>query len=137
MTWTLTPASTISPIMLYPHLSPFIIGVNSAVFDVAQSGSFDDMIMDKKKEQISKWKPKHKLRYAWQMTKGLSDIHSVGNIYNCSAIAHTDIKTNQYLWMDGVFKVSRHYKLLLFIKSNDGDNRTSTNNEVLFFSLTT
>ena len=82
--------------------------MNSAIFDVAKGGSFHDMVHDENKERISQWKPKDKLRYAWQMTKGLSDMHSFGNIYNSSAIAHTDIKCNQYLWMDGMFKVSVH-----------------------------
>jgi hypothetical protein len=62
------------------------------------------MIKDKK--TIKKWTIKDKLRYAWQMTKAVSDLHSVGNVHNSASISHTDIKSNQYLWINGMFKVS-------------------------------
>lgn len=79
---------------------------NSAIFDVAREGTLEDMLEDPDHEIISKWTPKDKLRYAWQATKALADVHSVGNIYNSAAISHTDVGPSQYLWIDGMFKLN-------------------------------
>jgi len=77
--------------------------VNSASFDLVTEGTLNDMMKDKK--QMSKLKSKHKLRYAWQIAKSLSDFHSVGNIHGSAAMAHTDITADQFLFFDGKFKV--------------------------------
>jgi hypothetical protein len=53
--------------------------VNTATFDLVTEGTLYDMIRDKK--QMSKLKSKHKLRYAWQIAKSLSDFHSFGNLF--------------------------------------------------------
>ena len=49
------------------------------------------MIEDEDNEIMSKWTSEDILRYAWQSTKALADVHSVGNIYNSAAIAHVRI----------------------------------------------
>lgn len=79
---------------------------NTAIFDVAREGSLEDMLEDPDRRVVSTWTPKDKLRYAWQVTKALADVHSVGNIYNSAAISHTDIGPSQYLWIDGMFKLN-------------------------------
>ena len=53
--------------------------VNTASFDLVTEGTLNDMLMDKK--EMSKLKSKHKLRYAWQIAKSLSDFHSFGNLF--------------------------------------------------------
>ena len=78
-------------------------GVNTAIFDYAADGNLEEMLGDR--HELSQWTSKHKLRYAWQISKGLADLHSVGNVHDSAAIAHTDISPDQYLWSDGMFKV--------------------------------
>lgn len=80
-----------------------IIGYTSSIFDYAPDGDFRAML---KKNTVKEWTPEQKLRYAWQMTKGLADMHSVGNKYGSAAMAHTDIKANQYLWLNGRFQLN-------------------------------
>jgi len=79
---------------------------NSAVFDVAKAGTLSDILEDEKRIVISTWKPADKLRYAWQITKAIADMHSIGNIHNSAAISHTDIASDQILWIDGMFKLN-------------------------------
>lgn len=80
-------------------------GTNTAVFDVAKEGTLLDILEDEQRKVISTWTPSHKLRYAWQITKAISDLHSIGNIHNSASISHTDISPDQILWIDGMFKV--------------------------------
>lgn len=75
----------------------------SSIFDFAPDGDFRAML---KKNIVKEWTPEQKLRYAWQMTKGLADMHRVGNKYDSAAMAHTDIKANQYLWLNGRFQLN-------------------------------
>lgn len=75
------------------------------MFDVAKAGTLSDILEDEKRIVISTWKPADKLRYAWQITKAIADMHSIGNIHNSAAISHTDIASDQILWIDGMFKV--------------------------------
>jgi serine/threonine protein kinase len=93
-----------------------ITGTNTAIFDVAKEGTLEDMLEDPDHNVISTWTPEDKLRYAWQITKALADVHSVGNIYNSAAISHTDIGPSQYLWIDGMFKVSHFNRGMNFVR---------------------
>jgi len=52
-----------------------IVQINTASFDFVTEGSLYDMLMDKK--QMSKLKSKHKLRYACQIAKSLSDLQAL------------------------------------------------------------
>jgi serine/threonine protein kinase len=81
-------------------------GMNTAVFDVAKKGTLADILDDHDRIEISTWTPSDKLRYAWQITKAVADVHEVGNIHNSAAIVHLDITPHQILWLDGMFKVS-------------------------------
>ena len=63
-------------------------GINTGVFDYSKAGNLDDMIDDEDKEIMSKWTSEDILRYAWQATKAVADVHSVGNVHNSAAIAH-------------------------------------------------
>jgi len=102
-----------------PHI-PNIYGycTNTAIFDVAKGGTLEDMLEDPDLKVISQWKPEDKLRYAWQVTKAVADVHSVGNIYNSAAISHTDIGPSQYLWIDGMFKLN-DFNRARFIRWDD------------------
>ena len=73
--------------------------VNSATFDYSPGGDLEKMLGND--PDLSK----HKLKYAWQLAKALSDVHSVGNIHDSAAMSHTDLSASQYLWFDGMFKV--------------------------------
>jgi hypothetical protein len=52
-----------------------ITGVNTAVFDYCEEGTIDDMLEDEDQKFMSTWTPAHVLRYAWQVTKALADVH--------------------------------------------------------------
>jgi len=64
------------------------------------------MTEDENKVEISSWTPTQRLRYAWQVAKAVADLHEVGNIYDSAAIAHTDISTDQFLWVNGMFQLN-------------------------------
>ena len=66
----------------------------------------EDMIYDDKKVEMSKWTAEHRLQYSWQVAKAMTELHSVGNIHDSAAISHTDVSTDQFLWVNGMFKVS-------------------------------
>lgn len=55
---------------------------------------------------MSKWTAEHRLRYSWQVAKAMTELHSVGNIHDSAAISHTDISTDQFLWVNGMFKLN-------------------------------
>ena len=82
-------------------------GGDSGIFQYSSVGNMETIIraVDKSERQ-QMWALKDMLRYAWQVAKALSEVHSVGNsIYQSPAIAHTDIDVDQFLWIDGMFKV--------------------------------
>jgi len=77
--------------------------VNTALFDFVDGGTLLDMLESK---VTLSWSSEEKLRYSWQLAKGLADLHSVGNVHGSAAIAHTDISPDQYLWFDNMFKLN-------------------------------
>ncbi len=42
-------------------------------------------------------------------------LKSVGNVHNSAAISHTDVRHDQYLWVDGMFKVSKFKTEIIFL----------------------
>jgi len=79
---------------------------NTALFDLAPNGTMEDMIYDDKKVEMSKWTAEHRLQYSWQVAKAMTELHSVGNIHDSAAISHTDVSTDQFLWVNGMFKLN-------------------------------
>lgn len=61
----------------FSHLLALIIqtGTNTAIFDYCAEGTIDDMLEDDDQKFMSTWTPKHVLRYAWQISKALADVH--------------------------------------------------------------
>mmetsp|Transcript_20399 Transcript_20399/g.30054 ORF Transcript_20399/g.30054 Transcript_20399/m.30054 type:complete len:438 (-) Transcript_20399:534-1847(-) len=74
--------------------------VNTATFDYSAGGDLEKMLGNDRLGND------HKLKYAWQFAKALSDVHSVGNIHDSAAISHADLSASQYLWFDGMFKLN-------------------------------
>ncbi len=62
-----------------------------------------------KSKRETLWSSEQMLRYAWQVAKALSEVHSVGSLHQAPAIVHTDIDIDQFLWIDGMFKVSAFF----------------------------
>jgi serine/threonine protein kinase len=84
-----------------------IIGADSGIFDYSQHGSMESIIHrtpHTKRKTI--WSNQQMLRYAWQISAALKDVHTIGGVNGYSAIAHTDVDIDQILWMDGMFKAS-------------------------------
>jgi hypothetical protein len=82
-------------------------GGDSGIFDYSHRGDMHSIIRDvHKSERGEMWSSEEMLRYAWQVSAALSDVHGVGTIHGSPAIAHTDIDADQFLWMDGMFKVN-------------------------------
>jgi hypothetical protein len=75
---------------------------NSGIFDFAPGGSLEDHIF----RQKEKWSSKQKLLYSWQAAAALADVHTLGMKNDHAAVAHTDITTDQFLWMDGMYKLN-------------------------------
>ena len=67
------------------------------------------MIRNIAKHPLEAWSDQENLRYAWQAAAAVSDLHSAGSRKGLPAISHTDLKTDQFIWIDGVFKVSLSY----------------------------
>ena len=76
--------------------------VNLGLFDFANSGDLENHIFSQ--DGGHTWTDEELLRYAWQVAKGLADVHAAGGDGK-TAISHTDVAADQYLWMDGMYKV--------------------------------
>jgi len=74
--------------------------INSGMFDFTPDGSLDDHIYSEEK-----WTKQQKLRFSWQATTALADVHGIGMRKDSASISHTDISADQFLWLDGMYKV--------------------------------
>jgi hypothetical protein len=80
---------------------------DSGIFEYSHRGNMETIIRNKHKtEREGMWSHEEMLRYSWQVSAALSMVHNVGNIYGFPAIAHTDIDIDQFLWIDGMFKLN-------------------------------
>ena len=99
-----------------------------------------------KSKHETKWTFDQMLRYAWQVAASLKDVHSIGNIDKSPAIAHTDIDIDQFLWIDGMFKLNDFNRARFMrwnIRTNEPCNfsiasspgSVSTNSFMLFLEM--
>ena len=75
---------------------------NAGLFDYASEGDLEGAVY------TEKWTSKEKLRYAWQVSVALADVHGLeneGHGRDVVPVSHTDISLGQFLWMDGMYKV--------------------------------
>lgn len=82
-------------------------GANTGVYEYSSRGNMRTMIRKIAKHSSGSWSDEKKLRYAWQAAAAVSDLHNVGSRKGLPAISHTDLKTDQFIWIDGGFKVSK------------------------------
>lgn len=77
---------------------------NSGLFDYGDSGTIHSTISHSLKEStiIS---PIHKLQISAQVAMALKDVHSTDSDY-FSAIVHGDIKADQFVLIDGIYKLN-------------------------------
>jgi len=75
---------------------------NSGMFDFSPDGSMDDHIFEQKKQ----WTKRQELQFSWQVTAALADVHGIGMRKDSSSISHTDISVDQFLWLDGMYKLN-------------------------------
>ena len=81
---------------------------DSGIFEYSPGGDMMSMIeRTKEEERDGMWTDEEMLRYAWQAAAALTDVHKVG-YHGFPAIAHTDLDTDQFLWIDGMFKVNSY-----------------------------
>lgn len=79
---------------------------NSGLFDYSPGGSLEDHIEIQEKEKQPRWSKQQELRFSWQAAAGLADVHGVGMVKDSPSISHTDMNINQYLWLDGMYKLN-------------------------------
>jgi len=77
---------------------------NSGIFDFSANGSLEEHIF--KTRRKNSWSTDDILRYSWQATTALADVHAVGMKGKSASIAHTDISIDQFLWVDGMYKLN-------------------------------
>jgi len=75
---------------------------NSGMFDFSHYGSMDDHIFDIREP----WTKQQKLQFSWQATTALADLHGIGMRKDSTSISHTDIGLDQFLWLDGMYKLN-------------------------------
>ena len=77
---------------------------NSGIFEYASGGDIEDMLFnDRKKKALTGME---RLIVAFQVASGIADVHRYGRIDGASAIAHTDISTGQFLFLNGRYKLN-------------------------------
>ena len=78
------------------------------LFEYANGGTLMDRIL--RKEQIKrKLKPltrEQKLDLAIQASSGMADLHTIESRNGYAAMSHTDIMLNQWVWVDGRYKLN-------------------------------
>lgn len=72
----------------------------AGIYEYTAYGTMDDHIW----EYGHEWSGSQKLKIAWQISKAITDVHSIGR--HSPSIAHTDITPLQFLWFDGVYKLN-------------------------------
>jgi len=90
---------------------------NSGVFDYSSSGNLEDHIEKQSEGEIKEWTRQEKLKYSWQVSAALSDFHSLGGIKDSVSCSHTDIASDQFLLIDGVYKLN-DFNRARFIRRN-------------------
>jgi tRNA A-37 threonylcarbamoyl transferase component Bud32 len=86
--------------------SPNVINIhaycgNSGIFEYAYGGDMEDMIW----YSDSKWNSTERLIVAYQVATAIADVHTVEENGRPS-IAHTDITTSQFVYVDGRYKLN-------------------------------
>jgi len=90
---------------------------NSGFFDYSSSGNLEDHIEKQSEGGIKEWTRQEKLKYSWQVSAALSDFHSLGGIKDSVSCSHTDIASDQFLLIDGVYKLN-DFNRARFIRRN-------------------
>jgi len=75
---------------------------NSGLFDYTPNGSMEDHIF--KTHQT--WTEQEKLRFSWQAAAALADVHNIGSKRGSASISHTYVSVDQFLWLDGMYKLN-------------------------------
>lgn len=100
---------------------------NSAVFDFSPDGNLEGKLLELERKKKS-WPRSHKLRVAWQVAKGMADVHSVGSTRGAkfsTALTHTDVTSDQFLYLDGMFKLN-DFNRARFIRWNEKEEKPCT-----------
>ena len=93
--------------------SPLVVDLyascgNTAIFDYADRGDllgiFENESDDKSPQELEEWKL-HLLKIAYNVSMSVHDAHHFDE-HGRATMAHTDIKTDQFIFQDGYYKLS-------------------------------
>jgi serine/threonine protein kinase len=76
---------------------------SEGIYEFADGGSLEDLILDKDgevREEFESWTSTYKLSLAYQVARGIADIHNIDQEGRAS-MSHTDIAARQFISVDG------------------------------------
>lgn len=78
------------------------------LFEYANGGTLMDRILRKKqiKRKLKPLTREQKLDLAIQTSSGMADLHTIESRNGYAAMSHTDIMLNQWVWVDGRYKLN-------------------------------
>ena len=102
--------------------SPAIVDIfafcgNSGVFEYAANGDIEDMLWYSDR----KWNSTERLVVAYQVADALADVHN-SEKEGVAAVAHTDITTSQFLFLDGRYKLNDFNRCRFISWNNETDS---------------
>ena len=91
----------------------------SGFFEYGNSGNINDAIWN---EAFGKLNSVERLVIASQVAEAVADVHSVGGEF--ASIAHTDIMTDQFIFVDGVYKLNDFNRCFFLYWNTTSNNGT-------------
>lgn len=78
------------------------------LFEYADGGTLMDRTLreEQKKRKFSPLSRQQKLDFAIQASSGMADLHTIESRNGYAAMSHTDIMLNQWVWVDGRYKLN-------------------------------
>jgi len=99
--------------LIYERLtsSPFVMDIYghcgySGLFEFSDGGILEDLILNRKDRGKKPLSRVDKLSLAVEVASGIADLHTIGSKNGFSAMAHTDLQLNQFVWSGGKYKLN-------------------------------
>lgn len=90
----------------------------SQLTEVAEDNLYSQLVYARK--HGDRMTPEQKLRIGYQIASGVADLHSIDN--RAPSVAHNDISSEQFLLVDGVYKLSDFHAASFMKQDQNGTN---------------